>query len=52
MPKWVTTQVEDSAHNKLRTAASSKNMTLADYAANVLEQHAQKLDVKIHDKEE
>lgn len=51
MPKWVTTLVKDSTHTKLRTAASSKSLTLADYAAEILEKHAEKLDVKIHDKE-
>jgi hypothetical protein len=49
MPKWVTAQVGDSAHTKLRTAASSRAMTLAELVAEVLEQYAQKLDVKIHD---
>jgi hypothetical protein len=51
MPKWVTAQVGDDAHTKLRTAATSRGKTLAEYAAQVLEQHAKNLDVKIHDKE-
>lgn len=49
LPKWVTAQIGDSAHTKLRIAATHNKMTLAEYAAHVLEQHAKKLDVKIHE---
>ena len=47
MPKWVTAPVGNEAHLKLKTAATSKGLTLAKYAAHVLEEHAKKLDVKI-----
>lgn len=51
MLKWITLRIDSEAHRKLHTAAVSKGKTLKDYLAAVLEQHASRLDVKVHDKD-
>ena len=49
--KWVSTQISVDAHKKIGTAAINENKRLEDYLADVLEKHAEKLDVIIRDSE-
>ncbi len=51
MAKWVTAQIDDDTHLKLRTAATHERMTLSAYIARVLTEHTEKMDVMILDRE-